>query len=247
MTLKEQNIDTIVQHPGANIIPVNISSPNPSDLLRIAIEKDADIDKLEKLMELQERWEEKEAKKAYTVSMMNFRADCPTINKSKKGFEYKYAPLAETIEQIKDILIKYGFSYRWATCNKNNITSVKCIITHVQGHSEETSLSSPCLTPTKRQNPIQAMAATVSYLERYTLYAILGLTSKEMDADGGIAKELINESQIEQIKILLEKSKSDVSKFLRWLNIKNITQISQGDFESICKTLNKKIERIANT
>jgi hypothetical protein len=39
------------------------------------------------------------------------------------------------------------------------------------------------------KNAIQARASTKTYLERYTLLAILGLSSKDADADGGKGRD----------------------------------------------------------
>jgi len=55
----------------------------PNIMLQIAVEQGADIDKLEKLMNLQERWEEREAKKAFVEALSLFRGRCPCIEKQK--------------------------------------------------------------------------------------------------------------------------------------------------------------------
>ena len=48
--------------------------PNtPVHLLELAINQGADIDKLEKLMAMQERWDANLAKKAYTDAMVRFQ------------------------------------------------------------------------------------------------------------------------------------------------------------------------------
>ena len=56
----------------------------PVELLRIAVSQNADIDKLTKLMDLQERWERNEARKAFVVAMNAFKSAPPTISKNKQ-------------------------------------------------------------------------------------------------------------------------------------------------------------------
>ena len=57
-----------------------------------------------------------------------------------------------------------------------------CKITHEQGYSEETTITAPAdLTGSK--NVIQAIGSTISYLERYSILALTGLTTYEMDND----------------------------------------------------------------
>lgn len=172
-----------------------------------AIEKGAGIEQLEKLMEMQERWEANEAKKAYVDAMNRFRAQCPTIAKTREGHNSKYAGLAETIEQIKGLLAECGLSHSWKTGSADGGITVTCCVTHVAGHQECTSLTAPP-DESGKKNAIQSMASTVSYLERYTFYALLGLASAEMDDDGNMAHgkvEYITEEQIAEIEALAEE------------------------------------------
>lgn len=155
----------------------------PAQMLQIAVEQGADLDKLEKLMELQERWDANNAKKAFVRAMSDFRAACPPIVKTRTGHNTRYAGLAESIDQIKDLLAECGLSHSWRTEQSDANVRVICTVTHVDGHSESTSLAAgPDSSGSK--NSIQAIGSTVSYLQRYTLFAILGLASQEMDSDG---------------------------------------------------------------
>jgi hypothetical protein len=155
----------------------------PMQMLQMAVEQNADLDKMQQLMALQERWEANEARKAYTAAMSAFRAECPIIDKTRDGHNNKYAGLAETIEQIKGILSTHGLSHAWKISQQDKTISVTTCITHQQGHQECTSISaSPDTTGSK--NGIQAIASTITYLERYGFFALLGLASKEMDDDG---------------------------------------------------------------
>ncbi len=174
----QQAIQT-VEH-GALPAPVT-----PAHMLQIAVEQGADLDKLEKLMDLQERWEEREAQKAFTVSMSDFRNRCPAIVKTRSGHNIKYAGLAESIDQIKDLMAECGLSHSWSTGQEGSDVKVTCTVTHILGHSESTLLvAGPDTTGSK--NSIQAIGSTVSYLQRYTLFAILGLASQDADTDGNI-------------------------------------------------------------
>ncbi len=166
-----------------------IQAPTPSALLQIAIDQGADLDRLEKLMDLQTRWEDNEARKAFTLAMTAFRSTCPPIKKDKKGHNSNYASLAHSLSVIKDHLSKHGLSHSWKTAQSDNgLISVTCCVTHELGYQECTTLSASADT-TGSKNAIQAMGSTISYLERYTLYAILGLASSELDDDGDSARE----------------------------------------------------------
>jgi len=162
----------------------------PMTLIEAAISQNADIDRLEKLWELQQRYEASEARKAYNTAMAAFRAECPKIEKNKRvafatqrgNTQYRHATLDHAIEVIQPILAKHGLSYSWRTEQKGSLITVTCIVTHIAGHSESTSMfGEPDTSGTK--NSIQAVGSTVTYLQRYTLFSILGLAAGD-DTDG---------------------------------------------------------------
>lgn len=171
-----------------------LASPAPAtpmSLIQLAVSQNADIDKLEKLMELQMRWEANEAKKAYVSAMNLFKSELPTILKnrhvkfptSKGTTEYDHA----TIDQVCDALIpamsKYGLHHRWIVDQQNGRIKVTCIITHVQGHSEQTSMEAGP-DDSGGKNAIQAISSSTTYLERYTFLAATGTAAKGTDSDG---------------------------------------------------------------
>lgn len=170
-------------------VPQVAVSVTPMRLLEIATEKGADIEKLKQLMELQERWEANEAKKAFVQAMSTFKKDPPTIHKNKDAnfgagkAAYSYATLHNVCEQIVQALSRVGISHDWKTQQVEGKVRVTCVLTHVRGHSEATWLeASPDTSGSK--NSIQAIGSTVSYLQRYTLLAATGLSVAEMDDDG---------------------------------------------------------------
>jgi len=183
----------------------------PAQMLQIAVEQNADLDKLEKLMELQERWDANQAKKSYVAAMSDFRRECPSIAKTKTGHNTKYAGLAESIDQIKDLLSGCGLSHSWHTVQDGDNVTVTCTVTHVDGHSDSTSLAAGPDTSGSK-NSIQALGSTVSYLQRYTLFAILGLASQEMDDDGNpetpqdVIDELQSAQNLEQLHTIFQSA-----------------------------------------
>ena len=168
------------------------NAPTPMDLLRIAMTKDADIDKLTKLMELQERWEAKEARKAFVGAMSKFKLNPPQIAKNKQvsyegrggsSTSYWHATLDNVVDAVTKGLSAVGISHSWKTeQEKDGLITVTCVLTHELGHSETIRLSGfPDDSGSK--NKIQAVGSTVTYLQRYTLLAGTGLATKD-DTDG---------------------------------------------------------------
>jgi hypothetical protein len=158
-------------------------------------DSNVDIDKLSKLLDVQERWEANEAKKAYVEAMAAFKANPPRIKKDKHVkyalktggvTDYHHATLENVTATINQALSKHGLTAAWKTEQTNGSVTVTCTITHIFGHSEQTSLTSAPDTSGSK-NPIQAIGSTVSYLQRYTLLSLVGLATEGQDDDGRAA------------------------------------------------------------
>ena len=219
------------------IVETQSKAITPMDMLNMAVSQGADLDKLEKLMALQERWEANEAKKAYVAAMNAFKADPPTIYKTKNvsfgNTSYSHALLENAAELIGSAMTKHGLSFRW-DCEQleGGIVRVTCVITHCQGHSERTTLQAG-LDQSGAKNNIQALGSTVSYLERYTLFAATGMASKGMDDDGkgtsGI--EYITDHQAADLTSLLEEVGADKRKFCEHFKIESVDKLPAKAFE----------------
>lgn len=220
----------------------------PSAMIELAISKGADLKKLEKILELQERFERNEAKKAYHVAMTAFKADPPEIEKdrhvkfstSKGVTEYDHASLANVTDKINKGLAEHDLSASWKTNQENGLVTVECIITHSLGHSESTQLSAQSDTSGSK-NPIQAIGSTISYLSRYTLLALTGLATSEQDDDGVAGgAEYITEEQVKIIELLAEETNSDVPK---WMKVESIDKILAKDFKKAESGLRAKVKK----
>ena len=216
----------------------------PASLIEMALARGADekaLEKLEKVLELQERWEANEAKKAYHDAMAKFKANPPDIEKDKtvsydvqgKGTTtYNHSTLANVTNKINRALSEYGLSAAWTTSQETGI-KVTCTITHRLGHSESTSLVAASDTSGSK-NAIQAIGSTITYLERYTILALTGLATRESDDDGngsGVV-EYITEKQLSELTDMLNNIEGGTEKeYLRLMKFKSMAEIPAKDFE----------------
>jgi hypothetical protein len=163
--------------------------PTPMELLSNALTNNASVDIIERLMALQTKWEEKEARKAFAAAIAAAKAEIPPLYKtSKVGYEssngdfvgYQHEDLGEMCQTIDPILGRHGISYRYKTSQSGAVISMACIVEHRDGHCEETSLAAPADTSGKK-NPLQSIGSTITYLQRYTLKVALGLAATKDD------------------------------------------------------------------
>jgi len=166
------------------------NTPTPATLLEKAIEKGVDMGQLKELMDLQERWEKKEAKKNFLDALSRFQNMVPSlkkgktakINSQKGNFSYKYADLGSITGSIKGCLLECGLSYRWEFQEANNKMKVTCYVSHRDGHTESTTMEAG-LDASGYKNDIQQKGSTHTYLQRYTLIGALGLSTADEDND----------------------------------------------------------------
>jgi hypothetical protein len=168
------------------------SLTTPVDLLRFAIQSGADLDRLERLMKMQQEWEANEAKKSFRRAMAAFKAECPPIFKRKEvGYNtrdgdfvgYKHAELSDVTDVVGPCMARHGLTYDWDIRQEPGKIVVDCIVTHIDGHSKKVSMEGPPDASGKK-NIMQQAGSTVTYLERYSLLACLGMSTKNEDNDG---------------------------------------------------------------
>jgi hypothetical protein len=165
-------------------------SPTPMELIQRAVQAGAQVETMEKLLGLQERWERNESRKAFDSAISKAKSEIPIIRKgnlvdftSARGrTSYAYEDLATIAATIDPILSKYGLSYRFRTNSDSKSVTITCVLSHSAGHCEENSLYAPH-DASGNKNPIQAVGSAVTYLQRYTLKAALGLAAAA-DDDG---------------------------------------------------------------
>lgn len=188
----------IVEHaaPTQQLAVMAAAPVTPSDLLRYALDSGADLDRLEKLMDLQMKFEANEARKAFAEDMAAFKKNPPTIYKDKHvGFktdkgrtEYDHATIGNVVDKIVSAAAEHGFSHRWDLAQQDGRVVVECVVTHRLGHSQTTKLeASPDSSGSK--NGIQSIVSAKSYLERHTLLAAFGLATKDQEDDDGAGAE----------------------------------------------------------
>lgn len=204
----------------------------PIMLINQALTNNVSIEQLAQLMDLQERWEKKEAKKTFMVALAAFQAEMPVLKKNKTAkitsktggsYSYTYAELGYITSIITPLLSKHGLSYRWDFQEVGDKLKVTCNVTHIDGHTECTSMEAG-RDNSGSKNDIQQKGSTMTYLQRYTLIGALGLSTANEDIDGQGTQE--NES-LKAAKEAIEKATTKEEFEMIWGTYPEL----QGDIE----------------
>ena len=170
---------------GNKIVPRTSSqSSTLIDLLRAAVDKGADVATLERLAKLYEAAEENEKKKEFYSALAEAKAKLRPIIKDQSislsgGKSIKFESMAAIAEAVDPVLADAGLFYTFPDADEliaavDNKISVTCRLSHRNGYSIQSTRSAPPDVGQNR-NAVQAMGSTLTYLQRYTLKAVLGL------------------------------------------------------------------------
>lgn len=166
-----------------------IAAQSPMGMMLAALSQGASLEQVEKMMDLQDRWERKESEKAYNAAFAAFKAEAVRIIKGRKVTDgplrgKEYAELHDVVDAVTPALSRHGLSTAWKlTKDEPQWLEVTCTLKHTSGHSESVSMGGPP-DAGGAKNALQARASTKSYLERYTLKAICGVAEGGDDSDG---------------------------------------------------------------
>jgi hypothetical protein len=193
------------------------------------------------------------SRKAFDNAMADAKAKIPVIRKNRRvGFdsrkagsartEYMHEDMAEIARTIDPILSERGLSYRFRVASEPNLpVKVTCIISHREGHSEETSLHA-ARDESGNKNGIQAIGSTVTYLQRYTLKAALGLAASD-DDDGRSSEQAtapaivddnpdcITQRQADDLRSMLNSYGIAPRAFLQFIRLPRIEDIGAQHFD----------------
>ena len=210
--------------------------PTPMQLISQVVENpDFDVAKLEKMMDLQERWEDRQAERQFNEAVTQFQRECPNIVRSRKGaHDIKYAPLDEIMRTIQPVLTEHGLAVRFSTRwdHQGYITAV-CTVSHEAGHSEESEITIP-VDDKMSANSSQKMGSANSYAKRYALSNALNLAFAEDDTDAANLAEKITEDQAVVINDLLDELNLPAQRrnaFLKWAKAKSVEDIPRSFFK----------------
>lgn len=209
-------------------------------------------DTLEKLVELKERIEAKEAEKEFNQAMAKFQNECPIIEKKttakdeRSGKEYfRYAALEDIIDAIKEPLASNGLSYKFdSQLIEGKRIRVDCTVTHEMGHRVTSTFESE-IDGTARMNAIQKNGSTITYGRRFSLMMALGLIAKGEDDDGmsaGSIEVQLTEKQQKELEESVAGFPDLLKKLKRAYNISDLKYLPVEKYDECVSRINTYID-----
>lgn len=220
-------------------------------LLRMAVERGVPVEALEKLVALQERYQDRQAQREFAAALADFQAKCPPIPKNstativseQKGtkFSYSYAELDTIAETVRPFLHALGLSYSWDSTVTDQVVTCTCTLRHRNGHQITASFAAP-VDSAGRMSVTQRHASALSYARRQSLVQVLGLTTTEPDDDAG-ESEVITAEQVATLEAFIEEVGADRGKFLVWLKVGSLAEVRTSQYGAAITALQQKRKR----
>ena len=192
MAKKEKSKEVAVRHEATP------PTGDINELLKIAVRTGANVETLERLFDLRERYRAEIAKERFLEDFSRLQAEMPEVVKdklvrNKDGTpRYKYASLGNILKTIKPYLEKYGFSISFKAENKESSVKATAILMHRDGHSEQSSFEVP-IDPEAKMSETQKYGSALTYAKRYSLTSLLGINAEDDDDATGDEEVVIEE------------------------------------------------------
>jgi hypothetical protein len=215
---------------------------------RLALDPRCDMEKLERLMALQERMEAKTALEAFNASFAEMQCEMPSVEKRTENTHTKrmYADLDDINYAVRPVMAKFGFGVSFKIVNQAGGVSITGILMHKGGHREETTMILPLDTGAGR-SAVQSVGSTTTYGKRYVMCALLNITSGDDNDNDGCSElvdALITPAQARQVQALLGKCSEAVhANFEKKYG--DPGQVPKSSFDGVIAGLNNSISKAA--
>lgn len=220
--------------------PSGAPDPNLALLIEAARDPTFDAAKMETAVKLIERREEAARQRAFYAALALAKGEFgPILKKRQVDYEhkdktgrtsYKYEELADIGAVVDPVLAKHGLSYRHRAIQNGDKITVTCILSHADGYSEENSLEG-FKDASGQKNPNQAIASTITYLQRYSLKEALGIGAGRDDDAGGFDDPMITPDDVVYIEQLIIDTGSDLEKLLKTVGADSVTDMRASQFK----------------
>lgn len=247
---------TVVEAKPLAVKDMAVAAHQIDTLLAAAVDKDLDVEKLAKLIELKNQQDDRQAAREFIAAKAAFLDECDSVPKSKTvdyaskaggRVNYSYAPLEAIQQTIRAPLRTHGFTYQWDEERINGGgMRLLCTLSHSSGHRETVKAEGPMASAATGMDPLKVVSSTRTVLKRESLVNVLGLTRCDPpDNDGTLPPDgsgTITEDQANELNDMLIEAQSIPATFMGIYGIRKLGDLPSTCWEAATAMLNKRID-----
>ena len=172
--------------------PALVNESDGVALIRMALERGIDTDQLEKLINLKNREEERQAKQRFDKEFSKLQRKLGPVLRDKQATDpknndrvlYAFAPIETIVKAVGPTITKAGFSWRW-TYDERDDGKKLATTCHVTGwgHEETTTVVLPVAPGNSFANAVQQVGISQTYGDRYSFKGAFGIVLDDEDDD----------------------------------------------------------------
>ena len=241
-----------VENPPQAVVvapPTSETSAILSVIERVALDPNVDIEKLERMLDMQERVLNRNAKQAFAADFVRMKPHLPRVVRTKKNEQTKskYAPLEDINKEIDPVLERFGFGTSTKLVSQTDrAVTVKAMLWHRDGHIEENEITMPLddrgIAGTVNKTLPHAVSSSIMYARRVATCAILNISTGD-DRDGNGDPAVLDIEKAVEIDRLIGTSGADKAKFLAHMKADSVQNIRAGDYQKAKNLLNAKAKQ----
>jgi hypothetical protein len=253
-----QSTAAAVPYQSADVAPPSEPPPLASGgggllvmIERLATNPQLNIETFRELLLARRQEEDRAAERAFNLAMSQAKGELQPVLKTrdvdfqsnKPGAartKYKYENFADVARAVDPVFAAHGLAYRFAIAQGGELVKVTCIVSHSDGYSERVTVESKVDPGSTGMSMVQALGSAMTYLQRYSLRAAIGLAAGVDDdgrGAGGTSPRIVAE-QANELRQLFSETGRSVATMLNLIGVDEIDAMNVDQFVRVRGALN---------
>lgn len=242
-------------------LPFQVADPMVSMIERVVLDPNASIEKLQKMLEMRERIEDRareeadrQKRTAYFRAMAECQKDLPVVVRNRKNDHTRssYADLAAIETQAMPVIHDHGFTVSFQPAGMaQGCLRIKWTVAHNDGHWEtdvaEVPIDAAGAKGGVNKTDTQAFGSTATYARRYLLCMLFNISTGD-DNDGNARKQpegTISADQFRELRDLIDKAGANEGQFLGVYGVTEAYDLPAKMFDPAKTILQQRIAKKA--
>jgi hypothetical protein len=240
-------------------LPDTIGAPQPNFLdtiERLASNPAVDVEKIQRIMDMQEQIITREAKRAYNDAMFRAQQKMPIVGKKESNTQThsKYAGYDEILKQCQPIYTAEGLSVTFYQGHgttedplKEGHNRIMADVMHKDGYTKTFHADIPVETTGAKGGVLMtlthATGSAFSYGRSYLMRLIFNIPTGDDDNGNGAGGVItyISDKELHTITDMILAKEANQAKFLEYMGVDLLEHIKSSDFKKAMEALRAKL------
>ena len=220
------------------LVPVDESAAMLQMIERVATDPNADVDKMQKLLDMKLQIMGIENEQAFNQAMTAAQTEIRPISADAENPQTrsKYASYAQLDKSLRPIYTRHGFScsFNGGEGAPENMVRVYLYVAHNSGHTRTYQTDMPADGKGAKGNAVMtathAMGAGFTYGQRYLLKLAFNVAIGEDDTDGNVPDKIIDADKLAILQKKVDETEGDAPKMCAFFKVQSLAELTESDY-----------------